>query len=206
MTGSSVKEIILERINQSNDNTLGPGKFFHSKLFLENLSYSDVMDIVLYYVSLQKDLDKIARISSRDFANILERATCDWMEKVETQWGKVRVPRFYGSQETYLQPRIQTIALARTPGPGPMGGTMSHAEEYEALHPGFSQHKYLLSFFRYPEGLPGRPINWPLYKKYFIEAKSFPKWRRRMHQKRLLTVLDLAESVCQLLRKFKPKE
>jgi len=205
MVQKSAREIILEKISQSKDKTLGKGTFFHSKSFLHEIGYSDVMDIVLYYISLQKDLDKIARISTSDFSDVLEKTTIDWAEKVEKQWGKVKTPRFYGSKETYDRPRIWSIALAWTPGPGPMGGTMSTAESYTVLRPGFSRHRHLIVFFKYPEGLPDEFGNWPNYKKH-IEAMKFPKWRRKMHQKRLLTVLDLAESVCRRLRAHKSKD
>ncbi len=200
--GNKARSVILEKISQSQDATLGKGKYFHSRSFLHNLDYSDVMDIVLYYISLQDDLDEIAKISRHDFSDILKKVTREWVDKVEKQWGKVKTPRFYGSKETYDHPRIWEISGAWTPGPGPMGGTMSRAEYYEVLHPGFSQHKYLLLFFRYPEGLSKELCgNWPAYKKHRIEDMTFPKWRRKIHQKRLMTVLDLAESVCQELRK-----
>lgn len=207
MAENKARQIILEKISQSKDESLSKGKHFHSKSYLHHLRYSDVMDIVLYYVSLQEDLAEIAKITSHAFSDIMEKATKEWVEKVKDRWGKVKTPRFYGSKETYDRPRIWDISLAWTPGPGPMGGTMSSAEHYEVLHPGYEQHRYLLAFFMYPPGLSRELCgNWPTYKEHCIENMTFPKWRRKMHGKRLTTVLDLAESVCQEMRRTKPEE
>ena len=194
------KELILARMEKSR---LPKQSCYHDKLFLDYIKYDDVMDIVLYYISLQRDLSSIARISCREFSRILEKITKDWARKVGKQWGGVKTPRYHGSRETYYRPRIENISLAWVPGPGPMGGTMSTAEHYEVLYPGFSQFDYLLAFFKYPGGLPDICGNWPFYKKKVVEATTFPKWRRKKHRERLETVFELAELVCQELRKRK---
>lgn len=197
---NSPEEIILGMIERSE---LPDEGWFHSKFFLNNIEYCDVMDVVLYYISLQDDLDNIAKISCCDFSRMLERTTKGWIERSEKKWGKVRTPLFRGHQKVYYRPGIWDIASAWTPGPGPMGGTMSAARYYEALHPGFCQHERLLSFFRYSAELLGTHGYWPYYKKHVIEAATFPKWRRKMHSKRLETVFELAESVCRALRNKK---
>ncbi|MDO8424777.1 MAG: hypothetical protein Q7S70_02440 [bacterium] len=197
MSESRAKEIILGKIGQAK------GKMFEK----DGLRYSDVIDIVLYYISLQDDLDKIARVPTRRFSKILEEETHKWIKRVEKRWGKVKVPRFYGSEELYELPMIWGISGAWTPGPGPMGGTMSSAEDYEILHPGFAQHEYLILFFNYPEGLSKELCgNWPLYRKLHLEETTFWKWHWKIHQDRLLTAFDLAETVCQELRKAKPEK
>lgn len=196
------KELILERMKKS---TLPKQKCYHDKFFLNHIQYGDVMDIVLYYISLQRDVTRIAKIPCNEFSRILEKITKGWMGGVEKQWGTVKTPRNYGSKEIYDRPRIWAISSAWTPGPGPMGGTMSVARYYEVLYPGFSQHDYLLAFFRYPKGLPLKHGNWPYYKKQVVEAATFPKWRRKMHRKRLETVFELAELACRELRKESEK-
>jgi len=164
------------------------------------------MDIVLYYISLQEDLNEIANISCRDFSSLSERKSREWAQPLINQWGKIKVPRFHGSKEMCYHPRIWVVLFARTPRSGPESSTMSAAEHYELLRPGFYKYRNLLDFFSWPEEFSYEEGDWPVYKKNTIEAVTFPKWRNRTHSRRLKTVFDLAELICQELRSFKSNE
>ena len=88
------KEIILEKISQSRDESPGKGKCFHIGSSLHHIGYSDIMDIVLYYISLQDDLDEIAKISKHDFSYLVERVLRQWIKERAEQWGKQKTARF----------------------------------------------------------------------------------------------------------------
>lgn len=189
----SAKRVILDLIKQTES--------FNEKDLSGNINYSDVMDIVLYYIFLQKDLNEIAGISCRDFSSLLERKAKEWAKAVINLWGTVRVPRFHGSKEMCNRPRIWVVDFAWTPKSGPKSSTMGAAEAYELLRPGFYKHSNLLDFFSCSEEFSYEESDWPIYKKNVIEAVTLPKWRNRTHSRRLKTVFDLAESICQELRR-----
>ncbi|MDD5289670.1 MAG: hypothetical protein PHT40_00540 [Patescibacteria group bacterium] len=187
MTVKTPKEIVLELIEKSTDATLqNKGRVYTGDHFLKNIEFSDVMDLVLYYISRQPDLNEIAKIEKYDFQRLIEEAWEEWRKKVEKQWEK-----FY------------EIDGAWNSEPGAGGGGMGAAEHYTVLYPGFRQHDYLLAFFLYPEDLPTAHGNWPAYRKYHIEQLIFPKWRREMHRKKLELTFQLAEMVCQKMRQKK---
>gem|GEM_PF-2083468 len=197
------KELILSLIEQSE---LPDAKYYHSRLFLKNIEYQDVMDIVLYYIYVQDDLDEITKILCKDFSRILERTTKEWAQKLQSKWGTVRMPVSYRSKQMRDYPRILLISSAWDSGI--TEESMTIAVYYRDLQAGFANYKYLLAFFRYPEGLPDRHANWPWYKENVIKAVTFAKWNKKIsgkrsaaNRRRLETVFDLAEAVCQELRK-----
>lgn len=194
----SPKERILSFIEASADKTLGGKKsMWRSRLYLRNIGFGDVMDVVLYYISLQPDFSEIARIESHDFYKLLKNVWGEWKERVKKQWGYGYYEYPLGSGQTHKTFRIYDIDDAWSSGPGPIGGTMGAAEQYAYLFPGFMQYRHLLPFFSYPEEVPG---GWPSYRERRVKALVFPKWRRKMHGKKLEMVFRLAEMVCQGIR------
>lgn len=177
------RTLIERRIKNSKDETLGKGTYFHSRSYLGFIGFPDIMDILLYHLSLQPDLKKIAAgVKMKDF----------WQETVQAHWEK-RYKMF---------PHIKEVPWAD--GPGPMGGTMGTAEYYLIIYPGVCNpgvyNFSLLEYFRWPGSLADeKRITWPRYKRV-IEDRVFPKFRRKKHQKKLAAALDFAEEICQKLR------
>ena len=85
--------------------------------------------------------------------------------------------------------------------PGPLDGTAGPAETYSLLSPGILQCFNLYHYFS-PGDLPcsGTTTSWKAYKTITIEQRGFPRWRRQS-KKRLELVLNLAEQICQAMRK-----
>ncbi len=179
----SPMKMVLNLIVQSNDDGLR-GKLYRTREHLAKIYFSDVMDIVLYVISLQPDLKDIAKIETGDFDRLLEKVWAEWIKDIKDK-------------------AFDDIRFAWSPGPGPLGGTMGSAESYAHFGAGFRHHDYLLQFFSHPEDLFISFGNWPVYKRYNIEGMVFPKWRRSYNRKKLGLVLDLAEMVCKCMRENK---
>lgn len=178
---TDVSEKILNLIKESSDRWL-KGSYYRSDDYLKRILFSDVMDIVLYDISLQPDLDKIARIKTADFYRLTHNIWDKWIEE------KKNVCFF-------------DLDFPWSSGPGPMDGTMGSAEFYFSLYPGPLRDDYLLEFFSYPKGLPSFNPNWPSYKEKHIERMVFPKWRRKNKLKRIDSVFTLAEMIMVQMRK-----
>jgi len=192
------KEKIISLIEKSDDSGLGKRKSF----WLGAVDFSDVIDIVLYYISLQPDLDKIARIESHDFYEALRKVWDIWGEGVKKSWGYRKYDHPCQGYEHKRFPKFYDLDSAWQSGPGPMGGTMGAAEHYAYIHPGFLKHKYLILFFSYPEGLPFGAGNWPAYREHNIKKMVFPKWRRKANKKKLEMVFQLAEMLCNHIKEL----
>lgn len=173
------RKILLETIAASTDETLGKGRFWRSADYMREIGFTDLMDILLYYLSLQPDLRLIAaKIKAHDFL---------W-KTVRAHWQK-------GARKSF--PFIKGFPWAS--GPGPMDGTAGPAESY-CLRVGLFD-KSLLTWFLWPEELKGETEeNWPKYKKK-IEDILFPKLRRKYNQKKLAAALTFAEEICEIMRR-----
>lgn len=197
----SAREKVEDRIKQSPENIVGHGAHFQRRSWLGHVSFSDVMDAVLYMIDLHGKRDLITRIDTYEFWDkVVERL---WQEKAESvfgaAWGWRRSEYPLGSGNFSRFDKWLELNSAWHGGSGPMGGTMGDAEHYALLHPGFRQHKFLIQFFQYPKGLPWQAGNWPVYKKSHIEETVFPKLRRKEHAKKLVCILNFAEEVCSTL-------
>ena len=195
------RETIEKLIRESSDDAFPEGTYWRSRGFLGRIDFSDFMGIVLYRIGLEPDLEKVATVTTHDFWDIVEEAWKEWRERLKNSWGYRKTER---ASVPYVGRRVSAfldIDDAWSNGPGPMGGTMGAAEMYAILHPGFTTHKYLLQFFRFPETLrdKGEYGNWPRYKLE-IERMKFPKFPRKKHFKKLGIILDFAEDVCERLR------
>lgn len=176
------QESLSDKIGKSSDKTLGKGTHFHSKVYLGHISFSDFMDIVLCLISLQPDWKEITKINSWDFYALIRDL---WREKQKSIY------------------KIFKVGTPWSPGPGPMGGTMSTAENWAALEAGFLMLDHLLEFFGQPKEMAelSRPSCgcWPKYR-LGIEKMVFPKFRRKYHAKKLAMILSFGEEVIQKLR------
>ena len=56
LADKKARKIILGKIAVSTDETLGKGKFWRSASYMHEFGFTDLMDILLYYLSLQPDL------------------------------------------------------------------------------------------------------------------------------------------------------
>lgn len=174
---NGARNIMVDLIQSSDDKTLGSSKFFRSKWHLGRIIFSDFMDIVMYHISLQPDLDGIGKIRISDFSNLLKDL-----------WEKKFSEKFY---DDFGHPWINND-----------GYSSGFGIDYFRSNPGLELHsEFLLEYFGYPEALKGlsRHTRWPEYKEQ-IENFIFPKYRRIKHKKMLNAALDFAENVCQELR------
>lgn len=181
------RSIILGLIQKSSDNTLPQGKHFRSKGYLGRIFFSDFMDVVVYYISLQNDLDEITRIKMDDLKNLLKNLWDELDRKVANN--------FY---DLFGHPWISGDSGPSFSGPYFTGAGL----DYFNSTPGIGLYsEFLLEYFRYPQELRGqsRHNRWPDYKKD-IENEVFPKYRRIKHKEILHKALDFAENVCRKLR------
>jgi hypothetical protein len=168
------KEEILKLIKESTDDGI-KGKAYKEESYLQRIRFDDIVDIILYYISLQSDIDSIGKIDTIDFHNILKGEWFCWVKY---------------NKEFYSQ------GSAWSSGPGPGGGTAGLAEMYMSYFPGITGYDNLLSFFRYP-----RKFNhgWENYRDKHIKNYVFPKWRRNI--KKIDSILNLAEVICEEIRR-----
>ncbi|MDD5569494.1 MAG: hypothetical protein PHG23_03745 [Candidatus Pacebacteria bacterium] len=172
-----LRKKIRELIKESTDEKIH-GRAFRDEAWLSKLLFSDLMDVVLFYISLQPDLNEIGKIKTNDFYRLLEDV---WKKWAADKKNKAFADNFYS---------------AWFAGPGPMDGTAGPAEMYMLYYTGLLHYDYLLVFFRYPEGLPD---GWIPYREH-IEIMAFPKWRRENNFKELGKIFNLAEMMCEALR------
>ncbi|MBU3901641.1 hypothetical protein KKF25_03280 [Patescibacteria group bacterium] len=178
--GKKARKTILQKIADSNDETLGKGKFWRSASCMREFGFTDLMDILFYYLSLQPDLRVFAaKIKIEDFM---------W-QTVQAHWQK-RARELFSFMSDKMSPWAS--------GSGPMDGTAGPAESYSVRLGLFEW--TLLSWFLWPDELEGeRERNWPKYKKK-IETMLFPKLRRKYNQKKLAAALTFAEEICEIMR------
>ena len=201
-TDPSIRDIIKARVQASSDSGFPKRTYWRSRAFLDKVDFSDFMDIVLYRISLEPELEKVATIRTHDFWGLIEATWREWDERLEKAWGYTtyEYPSHSGKKHKYS--RFLELGSAWHGGSGPMGETMGTDERYALLRPGFTKHEFLLQFFSFPEALrdEGGSGNWPHYVLNTIERQTFPTFRRKRHFKKLDIILDFAEDVYQKLR------
>jgi hypothetical protein len=175
-TTVSIRKIIVNLIQESKDENI-QAPAFREESWLNNILFSDIMDIVLFYINLQHDLEKIGKIRSDDFYRLVENVWKEWIRDK--------------NNEVFFN-----LNSAWSNGPGPMDGSAGPAEMYMLYHPGLLGHKYLLAFFSYPEELPG---GWSPYREH-LKIMVFPKWRRENNFKNLSKIFNLAAMICNAMR------
>lgn len=192
------KEQILRLIQNSNGkNDRRPRKY---RKFLSGIFLSDILDIVLYYVSLQPDVAEFYSMDSWRFRDLLELAWKQWMKTAEQAWGWKQYEYPIGSGQTHRAPRFNEIDTVRQGSSDSMPGI----EQYAVIEAGFCLNNFLGAFFAYPKGIPYCTGNWPAYRDGHIERTVFPKWRKKQNANKLEAVFKLAELVCSQMRALRP--
>ena len=159
------KKDILKEINQSNDkgteNT-------------EKISFSDVIDLTFYYLSLQSDIKDIGKITTSDFYYLLKNNCFSYAKKdknfclLKTAW-----------TEDNLKKK-----------------TSEEANIYMSHFPGIITFYNLRIFYYYPKRTGH---GWEAYRDNHIKNHVFPKWKYNIDK--IDSVLDFAEELCKEIRK-----
>ncbi|MDD3386612.1 MAG: hypothetical protein PHX92_01625 [Candidatus Pacebacteria bacterium] len=170
-----IKETIIELIQKSSEENI-KGKFFRSERYLNEITFSDIMDIVILYLSLQPDIRRIGTITSYDFYKLSKKEWEKWISDSS----------FTNLKDAWKNNNV-----------GPMDGYAGEAEIYISCRTRISTYKYLLLFFSYPEELPD---GWPEYKQE-ISRMVMPKWKRKNNFQKIDSVFNLAEMICTAMRK-----
>jgi hypothetical protein len=173
MINPEIKDKITKLIKESTDDGI-KGNAYREESYLQKICFDDVFDILLYYISLQADIDKISKIDTIDFCCLLEKEWFCWVK--------------HNREFCYLN-------SAWSSGPGPMGGTAGTAEMYTSYHPGINGYDKLYHFFQYPKRFNR---GWEIYRDRHIKNYVFPKWRRNIEK--LDAVFSLAEIICEEIR------
>jgi hypothetical protein len=173
----SMRKTIVSLIQESRDEDI-KGAAFRKESWLSRIDFSDVMDIVIFYISLQPDIKVIGKTKTNDFYHLMKDV---WMQWAEDKKNKV----------------FSDLSSAWYSQAGPMDGYAGPAEMYMMYHPGLLHYKYLLEYFFYPEELPG---GWSSYRDH-MKIMVFPKWRREKNYKKIPLVFNLAGMACEAMRK-----
>jgi len=185
LSARKAKEEILRRVAASVDEKLCRAEKHASSM--KAVSFHDIMDIVLYFLSLQPDIGRVGAgikfdelfKGGRFFSSAGVIYRC-WEEKADKNF------RFYKDAHPWAN------------GPGPMDGTMGPAEHYRVIYPGLRG--TIKEYFLWPEALARESVNnWPRYKRT-IECHTFPKFRRKYNARKLAAILGFAEDVWQKLQ------
>jgi len=174
MKTRSVRKTILDLIFESKDENI-KGKAFREESWLSQIRFSDVVDIILYYMILQQDIERFSRISSTDFYHLFKNVWDEWIIEEENK-------AFFDLRGSWSN------------GPGPMGGTAGPAEMYMFYHPGITNYETIYSFFFETYS------NWPNYSGH-MKIMVLPKWRREKNLKNINLVFNLAHRICEAMRK-----
>jgi hypothetical protein len=161
---------IIDCIKKSTDERMTKIDMNH----IETIHYGDVMDIVLFYISLHfKDKD-IGLMDTSDF----------WMlsEEIWNRWSREKRNK-----------KFSHLCGAYCNGPGPMGGTAGSAEIYLSylIHIHFFEN--LQRFFTWPKGTG---CGWEYHRDVRVIPRTLPKWRNGNNLKEINKVFNLAERIC----------
>ena len=170
------REQILKFVKESTDDGI-KGEIHKREEYLQEIRFGDIADIILLYISLQFDIETIGRVNTIDFRVLFKKEWFRWTKRNKD---------------------FQSLNSAWAAEPGPLGGTAGIAEMYMFYFPGVVNHEKLRHFFFYPIRFGH---NWESYRDKHIKIYVFPKWRRNPEEK-LESVLDLAEKICQEVRKL----
>jgi hypothetical protein len=169
-------EKIIDCINKSTDEKL------HriDKRFIRTIYYNDVMDIVLFYISLYLKDKGIGKMSTSDFYNMSEVIWNKWSREKKNQ-------------------KFSHLCGEYCSGPGPMDGTASSAEFYLLYCTKLICFEDIQEFFNCPKAAR---CGWNYYRDNQVIARTLPKWRRKNNLKKIKQVFELAEIICQEIEKF----
>lgn len=165
-----IRERIIDCINKSADE----GLHNIDKKFIKNIHYSDVMDIVFFYLSLYLKDKGVRSMSTSDFYNLSEAVWKRWCREEKNQ-------------------KFNRLGGAYCPGPGPMGGTASSAEMYLLYYTRFTCFENIQEFFICPKAAH---CGWSYYRDSQVVPRTLPKWRRVNNFKKINQVFELAETIC----------
>jgi hypothetical protein len=168
---------IIDLIKNSNEENI-KGDYFHSEEYLNEIQFSDVMDIILIYIRLQPDMKNLGKIKSSKLYKLLKNEWKEWLSN-EENIGFINLKSAWSN------------------GIGPMDGSAGKAEIYMSYIARLNSYEYLLLFYCYPEELPG---GWPEYRK-MIMTMVLPKWKREQNLQKINLVFNLAEMICVAIRK-----
>lgn len=171
------RKTIRKLIKESKDEDIR-GAAFRKESWLSRICFDDLMDIVLFYISLQPDIKVIGKTKGFDFWQLMKNV---WMQWIADKKNKV----------------FLDLNSAWYAGPGPMDGSAGPAEMYMMYCPGVVNYNYLSAFFFYPEELPD---GWSSYRNH-MKIMVFPKWKRENNYKNLPLVFNLARMACEAMRK-----
>lgn len=166
------KNQIIEQIKKSDHKKI---KNWHGAA--SQIKFGNIMDIVLYYISLQPDFEDVVRIDADDFYNMIKVACNAWIEK-----NKV----FLGLKSAWMD---------------------GSANDYLKVYPGpCYQHCPFDFFHTSSRSINPRPDNWLGYRDGYIKIVTFPKWRAEKNMGKINPVFDLAETIYTQMRKCRNLE
>lgn len=168
------RETIIKMIEQSTDEGI-KGNKYREEEYLQKLLFGDIMAVVFYYISLQRDIDGIGEMHTDYLYHLLKKESLCWAENNKD---------------------FELLKLAWSNESGPMGGTAGDAEMYMSFFPGISTFHNLRNFFYYPKRTGH---GWEAYRDGYVKNYVFPKWRRNI--KKINQVFDFAEIICEEIRK-----
>lgn len=128
------------------------GNNFHRGIRSPAISFSDIADIVLLYISFQVDVRDLANISMKDFRSLYKETVGYYLEHNKD---KYQLSEAYQSELT--------------------GGTIE--ERYMFFYPGIAKYDRLSTFFRFDYQKKG----WGSYCKEHIQIYVLPKWRENIN-------------------------
>ena len=148
------REEIINLINQSNDTKKK-----------DNIYFKDIIDIILLYISLQKDISLVTKIETIDFYYLVKREWFLWVwhnrcfKCLNSAWS-CHYSSTDGDRETFIY-----------------------------KHSGINNYNMLRRFNSFPRKFN---LEWEEYKKKHIIGEILPKWKK---SQKINLILDLAEKI-----------
>lgn len=173
MSKGATRKAIQYLVLKSDDEKI-KGRYFKQEIFLQEILFDDIIDIVLYYTYSQPDVVDFSKINSFNFKDILIKSWNEWIEKEENECFK-------------------GLNCAWANDSGPLGGTAGSAEIYLYYNPGIMMYERMYDFFFADYS------DWAFYLSKRIEIMVFPKWKRNIGK--LNRSFDLGYMVCEAMRK-----
>lgn len=167
-------EKIIDLIKNNTEENI-EGKYFCSDEHLNEIQFSDIMDIVLLYISLQPDMRNLGTIRSSRFYKLVKNEWKRWI-----------------SDEDFID-----LKYVWNNKVGTIDDSAGVADLYMSYRISIFSYNYLLLFFNYPEELPG---GWPEHRRDIL-TMVLPKWKREKNFQKINLVFNLAELICTAIRK-----
>ena len=171
-----MKEIIDLIENSTEENI--KGNYFRSDEYLNEIQFSDIIDIVLLYIDLQPDMRKLGTIKSFKF-----------YELVKKEW-----KRWFSGEDNSFFINLKYVWNNKV---GAIDDSAGVADLYMSYQINIFSYSHLLLFFNYPEELPS---GWPERRKNIL-LMVLPKWKREQNFQKINLVFNLAEMICVAIRK-----